>query len=246
MPEKPVPVKNHILAALPRAEYARLRPHLERVTLGHGEALYKSGDAIEHVYFPENAVISLVTHMRDGATIEVALIGRDGMVGIPVLLGDDIAFEAAVVQIAGTALRLDTGVFKERLKRNRHPLLVELLLYTRALMKQVAQTAACNSRHKAEKRLARWLLMCHDRVESDDLVLTQEFISDMIGVRRAGVSDAARRLQEEGFISYSRDRINILKRKRLEEFVCECYGAVAVEDGGRHAAEEHSAVTRAV
>lgn len=239
MAEKIVPVKNHILAALPRAEYARMRAHLKPVELGHGEALYKSGDAIEHVYFPEDAVVSLVTHMSDGATIEVALIGRDGMVGIPVLLGDDIAFEAAVVQIAGGALRLETGVFKERLKRYHDPLLVQLLLYTRTLMKQVAQTAACNGRHTAEKRLARWLLMCHDRVGTDELRLTQEFVSDILGMRRAGVSDAARRLQEEGFIKYSRGRISILKRERLEAFACECYAAVAGGDG-RRAAEEQS------
>lgn len=244
MPEKVVPVKNQILAALPRGEYARLRPHLESVALAHGEALYKSGDAITHVYFPEEAVISLVTHMRDGATIEVGLIGRDGMVGIPVLLGDDIAFEAAVVQVGGGALRLNTGVLKERLKRSRNPLLVQLLLYTRTLMKQVAQTAACNSRHTAEKRLARWLLMCHDRVESDELRLTQEFVSDVLGIRRAGMSDAVRRLQQEGFISYSRDRISILKRERLEEFVCECYGAVKEVDGRRSSGERQSAASR--
>ncbi|HEX5709573.1 MAG TPA: Crp/Fnr family transcriptional regulator [Pyrinomonadaceae bacterium] len=243
MAEKVIPVKNHILAALPRGEYARLRAHLEPVTLAQGEALYKSGDAIQHVYFPEAAVVSLVTHMRDGATIEVALIGRDGMVGIPVLLGDDIAFEAAVVQVAGGALRLETSVLKERLKRSRNPLLVQLLLYTRALMKQVAQTAACNGRHTVEKRLARWLLMCRDRVDSDDLQLTQEFVSDMLGMRRAGVSDAAMRLQEEGFIRLSRDRISIVKREGLEEFVCECYGAVKDDYNRRSADERQTAAT---
>ena len=221
-----LPIKNELLAALPRGAYLRLLPHLESVSLPLGTSLYNSGESIEHVYFPEDALISLVTHMRDGATVEVGLIGRDGMVGIPVLLGDDIAFEAAVVQIAGSALRLPSVAFKEALKRGRNPLLTRLLLYTRVLMKQVAQTAACNGRHTAEKRLARWLLMCHDRAESDELALTQDFISDMLGLRRAGVSSAAIGLQQEGFISYSRGRITILRRAGLEAFACECYAAV--------------------
>jgi CRP-like cAMP-binding protein len=199
---------------------------MESVQLPLGAGLYNSGESIDHVYFPEDALVSLVTHMRDGATVEVGLIGRDGMVGIPVLLGDDIAFEAAVVQIAGTALRMPSAAFKEIIQASRSPLLTRLLLYTRVLMKQVAQTAACNRRHTTEKRLARWLLMCHDRSESDELALTPEFISDMLGVRRAGVSSASIVLQQEGFIRYSRDRVTILKREGLEAFACECYAAV--------------------
>ncbi len=220
------PVKNELLAALPRVTYLRLLPQLESVHLPLGAGLYNSGESIEHVYFPEDALVSLVTHMGDGSTVEVGLIGRDGMVGIPVLLGDDIAFEAAVVQIAGRALRMPAPAFKEAVKGGRNALLTRLLLYTRVLMKQVAQTAACNGRHTAEKRLARWLLMCHDRAESDEMALTQEFISDMLGVRRSGVSSAAVGLQEEGFIRYSRGRITILKREELEAFACECYAAV--------------------
>jgi len=223
---EPASVKNELLSALPRGAYLRLLPHLESVTLPLGAGLYNSGESIEHVYFPEDALISLVTHMRDGATVEVGLIGRDGMVGIPVLLGDDIAFEAAVVQIAGSALRMPSVAFKEALKRGGNPLLTRLLLYTRVLMKQVAQTAACNGRHTAEKRLARWLLMCHDRSESDVLALTQNFISDMLGLRRTGVSSAAIGLQQEGFIRYARGRVNIVNRKGLEAFACECYAAV--------------------
>ena len=221
-----LPVKNELLAALPRGAYLRLLPHLESVSLPLGASLYNSGESIEHVYFPEDALISLVTHMRDGATVEVGLIGRDGMVGIPVLLGDDIAFEAAVVQIAGSALRMPSAAFKDAILRGRSQLLTRLLLYTRVLMKQVAQTAACNGRHTAEKRLARWLLMCHDRAESDELALTQDFISDMLGLRRAGVSSAAVGLQQEGFIRYTRGRVTILKRAGLEAFACECYAAV--------------------
>ncbi|HEY0005713.1 MAG TPA: Crp/Fnr family transcriptional regulator [Pyrinomonadaceae bacterium] len=223
------PIRNRILAALPRREYERLLPELEFVSLPLGKILYKSGDIIEHVYFPGNALVSLVTHMKDGPTIEVGLIGRDGMVGIPVLLGDDIAFEQAIVQIAGDALRMKSGALKEALKRGHSPLLTGLLLYTRTLMRQVGQTAACNRLHTVEERLSRWLLMCHDRIETDELLLTQEFISNMLGTRRASVGSAATGLQTEGLIRYSRGHISILQRERLEEFACECYRAV--EDG---------------
>ncbi len=201
-------------------------PDLEFISLPLDVTLYKSGDFIEYVYFPSEGVVSLVTHMKSGATIEVGLIGMDGMVGIPVLLGDDIAFEEAVVQIAGNALRMKSTILKERLKKAHNPLFSELLLYTRSLMKQVAQTAACNRLHTMEERLARWLLMCHDRVESDNLLLTQEFISHMLGTRRASVGTAAGVLQTAGLIRYSRGHITILNREKLEDFACECYRAV--------------------
>lgn len=222
-----------ILAALPRRDYMSLLPDLEFIPLPLDVILYKSGAAIEHVYFPEDGMVSLVTNMTDGAVIEVGIIGRDGMVGIPVLLGDDIAFEESVVQIAGNAMRMRSDAFKESLKKNHSPLLTQLLLYTRTLMKQVEQTAACNSRHTVEERLARWLLMCHDRMESDELPLKQEFISSMLGTRRASIGGAASRLRAEGVIRYSRGNISILKRKRLEEFACECYQAVTGEEN-RH------------
>jgi CRP-like cAMP-binding protein len=217
------PIKNLILAGLPRREYARLLPDLEAVALSPGEKLYKSGDAIGHVYFPGDGLVSLVTHMNDGTTVEVGIIGRDGMVGIPVLLGDDIAFEEAVVQLAGSAMCMRSGVFKQALGTNHSPLLTLLLLYTRALMKQVGRTAACNRIHTVEERLSRWLLMCRDRIESDDLPLTQEFISNMLGTRRASVGTAATGLQTEGLIRYSRGTIRILDRGGLEDFACECY-----------------------
>ncbi|HKR00691.1 MAG TPA: Crp/Fnr family transcriptional regulator [Pyrinomonadaceae bacterium] len=225
MLQKSIPIKNLILAGLSRKEYGRLLPNLESVALPPGEKLYKSGDAIEHVYFPGDGLVSLVTHMNDGTTVEVGLIGRDGMVGIPVLLGDDIAFEEAIVQIEGSAMRMKSGVFKDGLKRNHNPLLTQLLLYTRALMRQVGQTAACNRIHTVEERLSRWLLMCHDRLEADELPLTQEFISNMLGTRRASVGTAATGLQTEGLIRYSRGHISILDRKGLEETSCECYQA---------------------
>jgi CRP-like cAMP-binding protein len=226
MAKKQTVIKNQILAAIPRDEYERLLPNLEPVDLPLGQILYKSGDVIEDVYFPTNGLVSLITHMKDGTTIEVGLIGKDGMVGIPVLLGDDIAFEEAIVQIAGSGLRMRSVQLKKVLKRGHSPLLTELLLYTRILMKQVAQTAACNRLHTVKERLSRWLLMCHDRMEADELHLTQEYISDMLGSRRAGVSSAANGLQAEGVIRYSRGHISILKRSGLEGFSCECYEAV--------------------
>ena len=220
---KSIPIKNLILAGLPSKAYARLLTNLESVQLPPGEKLYKSGDVIEYVYFPGDALVSLVTHMNDGTTVEVGLIGRDGMVGIPVLLGNDIAFEEAVVQIEGSAMRMRSVVFKEALRGNHSPLLTQLLLYTRSLMKQVGRTAACNRIHTVEERLSRWLLMCHDRMESDELPLTQEFISNMLGTRRASVGTAATGLQTEGLIRYSRGHIKILDRIGLEDTTCECY-----------------------
>ena len=218
-------IKNLLLAALPGGEYERLSSEMEFVALPLGARLYHSGDVIEHVYFPSDALVSVATRMRDGANVEAGLIGRDGMVGVPVLLGDGIEFEEAVVQIAGGAMRMRYGALKEELRHDGSPLLTQLLLYSRDLMRQVAQTADCNRRHKVEKRLARWLLMCRDRTESDELPLTQDFISDTLGARRAGLSAAATTLREEGFIRYSRGHVAILNRKGLEEFACGCYRA---------------------
>lgn len=225
MPKNSLPVKNRILAALPRRDYERMLPDMELISLPLDVSLYKSGDFIEHVYFPSDGVVSLITHMKSGAAIEVGLIGMDGMVGIPVLLGGKIAFEEAIVQIAGSALRMRSDKLKNRLKKAHNPLLTELLLYTRTLMKQVAQTAACNRLHMVENRLARWLLMCHDLVESNELLLTQEFISHMLGTRRASVGSAASGLQEQGVIHYSRGHITVLNRAKLEDSACECYMA---------------------
>jgi CRP-like cAMP-binding protein len=218
-------IKNLILAALPRGEYDRLSSDMEFVTLPLGARLYRSGVVIEHVYFPADALVSVTTRMRGGASVEAGLIGRDGVVGVPVLLGDGIEFEEAVVQIAGGAMRMRYDAFREELKSDGGPLLAGLLLYSRDLMGQVALTAGCNRRHKVEKRLARWLLMCRDRTESDDLPLTQEFISGTLGARRAGLSTAATTLRKEGFIRYSRGHVAILNREGLEEFACACYRA---------------------
>ncbi len=223
-----VSMENLILAALPGDEYELLVPRLEAVELALGANLYKSGDIIEYVYFPTSALISLVTHMKNGAAIEVGVIGRDGMVGIPVLLGDDIAFEEAIVQVAGAALRMRSTVLKQLVQQRSSPLLTLLLLYTRTLMKQVMQTAACNRLHNEKERLARWLLMCSDRLVSNELPLTQDFLSDMLGLPRASLTDAASDIQTKGLIRYTPGSIRILKRKRLEAFACECYRVVGV------------------
>jgi CRP-like cAMP-binding protein len=221
--------RNAILAALPENEYQRVFSKLKSVSLPLGRVLYKSGGLIEDVYFPESGLVSLVTHMKEKVTIEVGVIGNDGMVGIPVLLGDDIAFEEAIVQMAGNGMQMKSSDLKQEVKSSHSSLLTILLLYTRTLMKQVGQTAACNSLHTIEKRLSRWMLMCRDRMESDELPLTQEFISNMLGTRRSGVSIAASLLQKRGLIRYSRGHITVLDRQGLEDFACGCYRAVKGE-----------------
>jgi CRP-like cAMP-binding protein len=221
-------IPNKILAALPAREYERLLPHLEPVSLPLGKVLYETGDSIHDVYFPNTGVVSLVTHLKEGASVEVGLIGREGMVGISVVLGDGIASNQAIVQIADGAMQLSVNALKEELSEGGQlqPL---LLLYTQILLRQVSQTAACNRTHHIGERLARWLLTCQDRVESDELRLTQEFIAEMLGTRRAGVSEAATMLQVAGLIRYTRGHITILDREGLEEFACECYGVVKKE-----------------
>lgn len=225
---KSEPIQNKILGALPRKEYVRLLPHLKHVSLPLGEILYKTEDRIKYVYFPNSGVVSFVAHMQEGASIEVGLSGSEGMVGIPILFGDDISQSEAIVQIADGAMRMKATVLSEELKRGGElqPLLMRFAL---ALMKQVSQTAACNRNHHVTERLARWLLTCHDRVHGDELKLTQEFIAEMLGTRRSGVSEASIMLQEAGLIRYSRGHITILDRPRLEEFACECYAIVKVE-----------------
>ena len=225
---KSAPILNKILAALPPKEYARLLPHLTAVTLPLGEVLYKTEDRIDYVYFPNSGVVSFVAHMHEGASIEVGLAGREGMVGIPILFGDNVSQNEAIVQIADGAMRMKATVLTEELKRDGE-LQGLLKRFALALLKQVSQTAACNRNHHIAERLARWLLTCHDRVNGDELRLTQEFIAEMLGTRRSGVSEAAMMLQSSGLIRYSRGHITILDRKGLEEFSCECYATVKVE-----------------
>jgi CRP-like cAMP-binding protein len=227
-PSAPQSIPHKILAALPSEEYDRLQEHLTPVSLTLGKTLYKTDERIQDVYFLNTGVVSLVANMKDGGSVEVGLIGNDGMVGLSVVLGDDISPNQAIVQIAGEGMRMRVDSLRKELKREG-ALLGLLQRSTLAMLKQVSQTAVCNGTHTVGQRLARWLLMCHDRVQGDELKLTQEFISQMLGIRRSGVSEAAILLQGGGLIRYSRGPITILHRKGLEEFTCECYAVVRAE-----------------
>jgi CRP-like cAMP-binding protein len=220
-------IKNKILASLVpflNEEGKRLRSGLEPVDLKHGAVLYETGEQVRHVYFPNNALISLVTEMIDGKIVEVGLVGSDGMSGLSALLGEGTSPERAIVQLPNGGIRAELSVIKDEFMRGGQ--LQKLLLsYARKLMRQVSQTAACNASHTAEERLSRWLLMCVDRVGGTELNLTQEFMAQMLGTRRATVSLAAMVLQTEGLIRYSRGHITIIDRAGLEAFTCECYAA---------------------
>ncbi|NDJ17866.1 Crp/Fnr family transcriptional regulator [Myxacorys almedinensis] len=222
MPQRPNTPQNQILSALPAEEYQRLLPHLEVVDLPIRKVLFGSGDRIEYVYFPHRSIISLVTILDDGATVEVGLVGNEGMAGVEVFLDDAIATNQAIVQVADSATRLPASVLKAEF--NRCETLQKLLLhYMNALFFQVSQGAACYRRHPIEERLARWLLMVSDRVGSDEITLTHDFISQMLGTRRAGVTIAAGALKQAGLIRYHRGNIMILEHQQLEEVACECY-----------------------
>ena len=217
-----VPVANKLLAALPRAEHRRLLASLEPVTLAFGEILYEPGDAIRHVYFPNDSLVSLITLADRHLALEVGMVGREGMVGVAFALGIGVSPVRALVQGGGTAMRMKAAPFRRELRQSL-PLQREVLLYTHELMVQVAQTAACNRFHVVEARLARWLLMTRDRVRSDHFRLTQEFIGHMLGVRRVGVTNAAHALKQRRLIDYSRGNIEIINGPGLEAAACACY-----------------------
>jgi CRP-like cAMP-binding protein len=217
--------KNLLLAALPENQYQRLLPHLEPFVLEHSKILYEIGEAIKYCYFPFDAVVSLVTQMEDGKIVEVGLVGNEGMTGLPFILGQKKSAERAIVQIPNGGVRAKADVILKEFMRG-DGLHAILLRYLNSLLRQVAQTAACNASHTIEERLSRWLLMCHDRVASDQINLTQEFIAEMLGTRRATVNVGAINLQSAGLIKYNRGRIQILDRPGLEGFACECYEAV--------------------
>src|SRR5688572_11724590 len=228
----PIPIKNKLLAALPERDYQRLLVHLEPVELNHGLVLYEIGDTIDYLYFPFNAMISLVTEMDDGKIVEVGLIGNDGISGASALMGRQVSFERALIQIPNGGVRVKLSLLKKEFDKGG-ALQGLLLGYVTDLMRQVSQTAACNATHTTEERLARWLLMCSDRVDSLTLNLTQEFLAEMLGTRRATVSVAAITLQSASLINYSRGHITIIEREGLEGFACECYKilAEATNDG---------------
>jgi len=216
-----VPTENRLIASLPRPEYERLAPHLERVQLTQGKILFGAGDLVRHVYFPLNGLVSLLSSTADGETVEVAMVGYEGMVGVPAILRVGIAPHVCMVQIPGEALRLRVDVLRAEFSRNGQ--FQELLLrYTHSLFAQISQSAVCNRFHTVEARLGRWLLVIRDRVKSETFNLTQEFISYMLGTPRTVVTAAANKLQDAGFIRYKRGRITVLDRDGLESVACEC------------------------
>jgi CRP-like cAMP-binding protein len=214
-----------MLAALPRAQYQRMLGGLESVALIFGEVLYEPGEPIRHVYFPSDSLISLLTVVEGHLALEVGMVGREGMIGVPLSLGTDVSPVRALVQGAGAAMRMKSARFCKEIQKSPQ-LQHEVDRYTVTLMAQITQTAACNRFHVVEARLARWLLMTRDRVRSDEFRLTHEFLGHMLGVRRVGVTKAARALQKQKLISYSRGKIRVLNRRGLEAASCSCYELV--------------------
>ncbi|MCG6657613.1 Crp/Fnr family transcriptional regulator [Halomonas campisalis] len=222
------PRQNHLLAALPKDGYERLAPHLERVELTLGDSLAESGKVMNHVYFPTDCIVSLLCVMEDGDSTEIAVVGPEGIVGISLFMGGETTPSRAVVQSAGSAYRLKGQLLKDEF--DRASTLQHLLLrYTQALITQMAQTAVCNRHHSLDQQLCRWLLLSLDRLPTNELVMTQELIANMLGVRREGVTESAGKLQKAGLIAYHRGHISILNRPGLEARVCECYGVVKKE-----------------
>jgi len=224
----PAPTQNHLLAALPAADYRRLLPDLELVSLPLGLALYESGGQLDYVYFPTDSIVSLLYVMKSGASAEIAVVGYDGLLGVALFMGGESTPSRAVVQSAGTAYRLPSNILKKEFER-RGPMQRLLLRYTQALITQMSQTAVCNRYHTVDQQLCRWLLLSLDRLHSSELHMTHELIANMLGVRREGVSEAAGHLQTARLIHYSRGRIKVLDRPKLEERVCECYAVVRQE-----------------
>jgi CRP-like cAMP-binding protein len=219
---------NRLLAALPDAEYQRLIPHLNHVSLSLKQVVHEVGEPIEYVYFPHRSIVSCLSTMADGSMIEVGLVGNEGVTGIPAALGDTIATTIAIVQVSDSATRMKASVLKTEFQRGG--VLQSLLLRDmQALYAFVTQNAACNRLHQLDGRLARWLLLVCDRVGSNELPLTHEFMGQMLGVRRAGVTEAANALQQAGLIRYTRGKITILNRQELEAASCECYEIIKGE-----------------
>ncbi|PXW94429.1 CRP-like cAMP-binding protein [Sphaerotilus hippei] len=221
-------ISNQLLAALPPPERVRWQPRLEPVDLVLGQVLYESGVALGHVYFPTTAIVSLLYVMEDGASAEIAVVGHEGLVGISLFMGGESTPSRAVVQSAGQGYRLKAADLKEAFNRSG-PVMHLLLRYTQALITQMAQTAVCNRHHTLDQQLCRWLLLSLDRLQGSELVMTQELIANMLGVRREGVTEAALKLQKLGLIRYARGRISVLDRPGLEDRTCECYAVVKKE-----------------
>lgn len=234
MPATIPQIKNQLLAALVNDQYQHLLPHLERVNLSLGDNIYLAGGNIENVYFPEDSVVSLLSTLENGATTEVGLVGREGMVGLTVFFGGALTPEEAVVQLAGSAMKMKASVLREEL-RVGSPLQLLLLRYTKSFLALVTQSVACSQHHSLEQRFARWLLMMHDYSDSNALKLTHEMIAGMIGTRRAGVTMAALALKDRKLIDTSRGQVTILDRPGLEAVACECYRIIRKEFSSLHA-----------
>ncbi len=228
MSETPAPHQNHLLAALPAEVRDRVFPHLQLVPLPLGKVLYESGDALRHVYFPTDSIVSLLYVMEDGASAEISVVGNEGLIGVALFMGGESTPSRAIVQSGGSAYRLLGQRLKDEF--NRHGAMMVLMLrYTQSLITQMAQTAVCNRHHSIDQQLCRWLLLSLDRLPSNRLTMTQELIANMLGVRREGVTDAAGKLQKFGVIKYSRGEITVLDRSKLEKLSCECYAVVRTE-----------------
>lgn len=224
------PKQNQLLAALPNAEWARWATSLEPVDMPLGKVLYESGSRLTHVYFPTTSIVSLLYVMEDGASAEIAVVGYEGIVGISLFMGGESTPSRALVQSAGEAFRLRANLMLDEFNR-AGPVLHLLLRYTQALITQMSQTAVCNRHHSVDQQLCRWLLLSLDRLDSNELAMTQELIANMLGVRREGVTEAACRLQQAGLIEYRRGHITVLDREGLEKRTCECYAVVKNEYG---------------
>ena len=222
------PKLNHLLAALPGHEWQRWLPQLELVDMPLGQVLYEAGATLEHVYFPVDVIVSLLYVMENGASAEIAVVGNEGLVGISLFMGGGSTPSRAVVQSAGTGYRLPSKAIKDEFERSG-PVMHLLLRYTQALITQMSQTAVCNRHHSLDQQLCRWLLLSLDRLSGSELVMTQELIANMLGVRREGVTEAALKLQQTGLIRYARGHISVLDRKGLERRTCECYAVVKNE-----------------
>lgn len=227
-PAGPDPRQNSLLASLSEDEYVRLMPQLELVAQPLGQVLHESGVQMRHVYFPTTSIVSMLYVMEDGASAEIAVVGNEGLLGVSLFMGGETTTSRAVVQSAGQAYRLKGKLLKEEFARGG-PMQQRLLCYSQALLTQIAQTAVCNRHHSLDQQFCRWLLLSLDRLPSNELVMTQELIANMLGVRREGVTEAAGNVQKAGLISYNRGHICVLDRAGLEARTCECYAVVKKE-----------------
>ena len=228
MPGIAFPQQNHILDALPAAERERLFPHLKLVSLPLGLVLYEAGDALRHIYFPTDSIVSLLYVLENGSSAEICVVGNDGVIGVALFMGGETTTSRAIVQSGGSAYRLTGRRLKQEFERQGETMHI-LLRYTQSLITQMAQTAVCNRHHTVDQQLCRWLLLSLDRLPDNKLAMTQELIANMLGVRREGVTDAAGKLQKLGVITYKRGLITVLDRPRLEKLSCECYSVVKKE-----------------